>query len=133
VSVWVNAPPPTNHLDAASALLGFQGTTIMFVAVQTTRLIDSSASKVFVGHGASGMFALTTRFEASAGRLSTPAQSDANPPLVVSARRAFVSGEEKDGVFCISRVVCVGGIRPRTALFSFVLIVVSGSPTSIFR
>ncbi|CAM9311044.1 unnamed protein product [Ectocarpus sp. 12 AP-2014] len=121
------------------------GTVIMFVAVQTTRMIDSSASKssavskafyvkakwnvwlqaigfcgtlacavlvgvlrvltaagqgtpnmlwyfqVFVGHGASGIFALTTRFEASAGRLSTPAQSDADRSLVVSARRAFVS------------------------------------------
>ncbi|CAM9518913.1 unnamed protein product [Ectocarpus sp. 12 AP-2014] len=105
MSVWVNAPPPTNHLDAASALFGFQGTVIIFVAVETTRLIDSSASKVFVGHGASGIFALTTRFEASAGRLSTPAQSDADRSLVVSARRAFVSGEEKDGVLYISSLV----------------------------
>ncbi|CAM9340874.1 unnamed protein product [Ectocarpus sp. 6 AP-2014] len=112
MSAWVNTPPPTNRLDTASASLGFQGTVIMFVAVQTTRLIDSSASKVFVGHGASGMFALTTRFEASAGRLSTLVRGDANPPLVnVAARRAFVSGEKNDGVLRISRVatmyVCV--------------------------
>lgn len=56
------------------------------------------------------MFALTTRFEASAGRLSTLAKDDADPPLVnVNARRAFVSGEEKYGVLRISsrQFVCV--------------------------